>query len=56
LIRPETQLVNYIGDMRKYENFKGLKHLFELSFMLVETRRHIVHDVATLFSNWYFFY
>jgi hypothetical protein len=32
--------------MRKYENFKGLKHLFELSFMLVETRRHIVHDVV----------
>jgi hypothetical protein len=35
-----------IGDMSKEENFKDLKNLIELSLKLVETRRHIVHDVV----------
>jgi hypothetical protein len=46
LIRLETQLVNYIDDMRKDENFKGLNNLVDLSVKLVETNRHIVHDVV----------
>jgi hypothetical protein len=46
LIRLETQLVNYIDDMRKDDNFKNLKNLVELSVKLVETRRHVVHDVV----------
>jgi hypothetical protein len=46
LIRLETQLVNYIDDMTKDENFKGLNNLVDLSVKLVETNRHIVHDVV----------
>jgi hypothetical protein len=32
--------------MRKDENFKGLNNLVDLSVKLVETNRHIVHDVV----------
>ena len=46
LLRLETQLVNYIDDMRKDENFKGLNNIVDLSVKLVETKRHIVHDVV----------
>ena len=48
LIYLELQLENYIDDMRKDENFKGLENLVDLSVKLVETRRHIVHNLVYL--------
>ena len=48
LIHLELQLGNYIGDMRKDENFQGLGNLVDLSVKLVQTGRHIVHHLVYL--------
>ena len=48
LIHLELQLGNYIGDMRKDENFQGLGNLVDLSVKLVQTGRHIVHNFVYL--------
>jgi hypothetical protein len=48
LIYLELQLDNYIDDMRRNENFRGLENLVDLSIKLVETRSHIVHNLVYL--------
>lgn len=48
LIHLELQLDNYIDDMRKDENFQGLGNLVDLSIKLVQTGRHIVHNLVYL--------
>jgi hypothetical protein len=48
LIYLELQLDNYIDDMRRDEKFKDLQNLVDLSVKLVETRRHIVHNLVYL--------
>ena len=46
LIRLEFQLDTFIHDMRKYDRFKCINHLGELSVMLVETKKHVVYDLV----------
>ena len=46
LMHLEMQLDNYIDDMRKDDNFKGLENLVDLSVKLVQTRRHIFHNLV----------
>ena len=41
----------YIDDMRKYEMFKGLNNLVELSVKLVETKRDKVYNSMYLNSE-----
>ena len=47
-IRVETQIVNFIDDMRRDERFKDLNNLGELSTKLVETRKHEIYDSVYL--------
>jgi hypothetical protein len=46
LIRLEFQLETFIDDMRKYDRFKCVNHLGELSVLLVETKKHLVYDLV----------
>ena len=48
LIRLEFQLETFIEDVRKYDRFKCVNHLGELSTMLVETKKHLVYDLVYL--------
>jgi hypothetical protein len=42
------QLDNYIDDMRREDNFKGINNLVDLSVKLVQTNRHNVYDLIYL--------
>jgi hypothetical protein len=55
-IRLETQLVNYIDDMRKDENFKVLKILLSYQLSLLKQGGMLFMMWSTLFSSWYCFY
>nr|XP_034600022.1 zinc finger MYM-type protein 1-like [Setaria viridis] len=46
LLRLELQLDNYIDDIRKDDRFKGLDNIVDLSFKLVQTKRHKVFATA----------
>ncbi|XP_004966987.1 zinc finger MYM-type protein 1-like [Setaria italica] len=46
LLRLELQLDNYIDDIRKDDRFKGLDNIVDLSFKLVQTKRHKVYDMV----------
>jgi hypothetical protein len=46
LLKLELQLHNYIDDMRKYDSFKGLDNIVDLSVKLVKTQRHKVYDMV----------
>ncbi|TVU24770.1 hypothetical protein EJB05_27227, partial [Eragrostis curvula] len=47
-MRLETQLDNYIDDMRRQTSFQSLNNLVDLSVKLVETNRHNVYDLVYL--------
>ena len=48
LLKLELQLDNYIDDMRRDDNFRGLESPVDLSVKLVETKRHKVYDMVYL--------
>ncbi|CAN6328856.1 unnamed protein product, partial [Urochloa humidicola] len=48
LLKLEMQVDNYIDDLRKDDNFKGLNSLVDLSVKLVQTKRDKIYDLVYL--------